>query len=182
MRIPKNVTPLAVIALIVIVAAIMAALAGSDSMGPTGTTDRSSTETAKRPAQPANRAPEDPVADVARRYALAARNWTPASYRASWEQQIELAGGSYRRALVAKRPGRDELSALRSDRARSAARVLRLERDPRVRPPAARVLVTLGESTFAAGQTIHGATLNEVRLRRRGGRWLVVGWTVIPGG
>lgn len=99
--------------------------------------------------------------DVASRYALASRTWTPATYRSSWEWQIELAPGSYRRALIAKRPGHRELVALREDDARSKARVLRAERDRRIRPPSARVLVTLDERTTAGGQTIRGRTVNE---------------------
>jgi hypothetical protein len=43
------------------------------------------------------------------------------------------------------------------------------------------VIVTLDETTSAAGQTASGITLNAVRPRRQGGLWLVVGWTVIPG-
>jgi hypothetical protein len=180
---PKNTTPLALVALIVIVAASMAALAGSDIMRP------SSEERVlpPKPAESASQPPEDtaavdPVVDIARRFALAARNWTPATYRTSWEKQIQLAGGGYRRALIAKRPGRRELAALRADQARSRARVVKTERDRGVRPPSARVLVTLDEETSAADQAIRGPTLNEARLSRRGGRWSVVGWTVIPGG
>jgi hypothetical protein len=179
---PKNTTPLALVALIVIVAASMAALAGSDIMRPTSE-ERVLPPKPEEPAsQPPDRAPADPVVDVARRFALAARNWTPATYRDSWKRQMQLAEGSYHRTLIAKRPGRRELATLRADRARSRARVLQTERDRRLRPPSARVLVTLDEETSAAGQTIRGPTLNEVRLVRRGDRWLVVGWTVIPGG
>lgn len=179
---PRNVTPLALIALIAIIAAVMAALAGSDIMDPTGNTPPAPGETEERRSDPANPAPADPIVDAARRYALAARNWTPATYRSSWDRQIELAAGRYRRALIAKQPGRREFVALRKDRARSKARVLRTERDRRIRPPSARVVVTLEETTSAGGQTIRGATVNEVRLRRHGDQWPVIGWTVIPGG
>jgi|SRR5215207_4616842 len=179
---PKNTTPLALVALIVIVAASMAALAGSDIMRPTGEERVLPPKPEERASQPEDTAAVDPVMDIARRFALAARNWTPATYRNSWERQIQLAGGGYRRALIAKRPGRRELAALRAEQGRSGARVLETERDQRVRPPSARVLVTLDEETSAAGQTIRGPTLNEVRLMRYGERWLVVGWTVIPGG
>jgi hypothetical protein len=120
--------------------------------------------------------------NVARRYALAARNWTAASYQAAWEQQIALAGGRFRRALVTQRPGRRQLSALRRERASSTARVLRTARSARAQGPIVDVLVTLQETTRAGGQIVRGVTLNEARLRRRGKRWLVVGWTVIPGG
>jgi hypothetical protein len=179
---PRNTTLLALLALVAIVAAAMAALAGSDIMGPTGKTRLSPIEAEERPSQHSNEAPVDPVVDIARRYALAARNWTPATYQASWERQIELASGRYRRALIAKRPGRRELVALREDQARSRVRVIRTERDQRLRPPAARVLVALDETSSAGGQTIRGVTLNEMRLRHHGQHWLVIGWTVLPGG
>jgi hypothetical protein len=179
---PRNVTPLAQIALIAIVAAVMVALAGSDIADPTGNTPPAPSKTEEGRSEPANPAPADPIVDVARRDARAARNWTPMTYRSSWERQIELAGGRYRRALIDKRPGRRELVALRKDGAQSKARVLRTERDRQVRPPSARVLVTLDETTVAGGRKVSGVTVNEVRLRRQGDRWLVVGWTVIPGG
>ena len=178
---PRTVTPLALIALIAITATVTAALARSDIKDPTRNTRPAPSKTEERPSKRI-RAPADPIVDVARRYALAARNWTPATYGSSWERQIELAAGSYRRALIAKRPGRSEIVALRKDRARSEARVLQTARDRHIRPPSARVLVTLDETTTAGGQRIRGSTVNEVRLRRRGDRWLVVGWTVVPGG
>jgi hypothetical protein len=57
-----------------------------------------------------------------------------------------------------------------------------VQRDATVRAPAARVFVTLDETTVAGGQVVRGLTLNEVRLTRRAGRWRVTGWTVVPGG
>jgi hypothetical protein len=178
---PRTVTPLALMAIIASTAAVMAALAGSDIKDPTGNTRPAPSKTEERPSKP-SRARADRIVDVARRYALAARNWTPATYRSSWERQIELAAGRYRRALIAKRPGRRELVALGKDRARSEAHVLQTARDRHIRPPSARVLVTLDETTTAGGHRIRGVTVNEVRLRGRGDRWLVVGWTVVPGG
>ena len=178
---PRNVTPLALVALVVVVAAILAALGGSKSRGPAGPKRPSQTATDVR-SVPAERRAADPVVEIARRYALAARNWTAATYEDAWERQIEVAGGAYQRALIARRPGGDELVALRSDGARSRARVVRVERDRRIRRPTARVLVVLDETTNAGRQRIRGETLNEVRLRQYGGGWRVVGWTVIPGG
>lgn len=177
----RSTAPLATVALLVILAAMIAALAGSY---PARTPDGGPTYARGRPDSPAPRAQKessDPVVLLARRYALAARNWTPASYRASWQTQTRLAAGRYRRELSASRPTRRELAALRADRAWASAKVLGAERNPEVRPPNARVLVTLDETTVAAGQTVHGGTVNEVRLRSHGGRWRVVGWTVIPG-
>jgi hypothetical protein len=179
---PRKTTSLALLALIVIVAAMIAARAGNSVMAPARHDRASSTGTREPSGQTAKSAPVDPLEDVARRYALAARNWTPSTYRSAWERQIKLASGRYERALRAKRPGRREIAALHADHARSTAQVLRTERDRRAHPPNARVLVTLDETTSAAGQTIRGVTLNEVRLRDERGTWRVTGWTVIPGG
>jgi hypothetical protein len=174
---------LAVLALFVIAAALAAALAGTSSLTPSPppapTPDRQQQEHGGAASKEASRGP---AVDIARRYALAARNWTSTSYRASWEVQIRLAGGRYRRELVSTRPDAAHLAALGRERAASRARVIHAQRDPAVRPPAAEVFVVLDETTVAGGQTIRGHTLNEVRLSSRRERWRVTGWTVIPGG
>jgi len=176
-------TLLAVLALFVIGAALTAALAGKGSLTPSAppapTPDRQRQE---RDGTASEEASRDPAVDIARRYALAARNWKSTSYRASWEVQIRLAGGRYRHELVATRPDAAQLAALKRDQAASRASVVRAQRDPALRPPVARVFVVLDETTVAGGQTIRGHTLNEVRLRSQRGRWKVTGWTVIPGG
>lgn len=184
---PRNTTPLALLALLAIGAAIMAGLARQNAAGPDPAANREATPTdqtpgSQTPTETRERATRDPVEEVAAAYALAARAWTPASYRASWERQIALAGGRYGRELQAQRPGPAEIGALRADHARSEARLVDVRRDPDVPPPAARVLVTLEEKTVAAGQTIAGPTVNEVGLRRAAGRWRVVAFTVVPGG
>ena len=178
---PRNVTPLALAALIAVLAATVVALTGSDTTRPDSTSSRVVREADEPRPDPTTGSSPDPVVDIARRYALAARNWVPATYEESWDQQIHLAAGRYRRALVAARPGRRALITLRKEYARSAARVIQAERDPGVRPPAAQVLVTLNETTSAVGQTIRGTTVNLVSLRRYGNQWQVVGWTVLPG-
>jgi hypothetical protein len=178
----NNPAPLALLALLVVVAAIMAGLAGRDRATPQRPTG---------PAEPGERSAKtgvsdipasDPLLELAARYALAARNWTPASYSESWERQIALAGGWYRRELEARRPGPGELRALREDRAGSKAELVQAQQEPRIGEPEARVLVTLNETTLAGGQTIGGLTVNQLELRRRSGRWQVVGFTVLPGG
>jgi hypothetical protein len=178
-----NPTSLAVVALLVIAAALTAAIAGKSSLTPSPppapTPDRQQQE---RDGTASKEASRDPAVDIARRYALAARDWTSTTYRASWEVQIRLAGGRYRRELVSTRPDAPHLAALKRDQAASRASVVHAQRDPAVRPPAAQVFVVLDETTVAGGQTIRGHTLNEVRLRSRRGRWRVTGWTVIPGG
>jgi hypothetical protein len=178
-----NPIALAVLALFVIAAALAAALAGTSSLTPSeppaSPPDRQRQE---RHETASKEARGDPAVDIARRYAVAARNWTSTSYRASWEVQIRLAGGRYRRELVATRPDAAHLAALKRDQAASRASVVRAQRDPALRPPVARVFVVLDETTVAGSQTIRGHTLNEVRLTSRRGRWRVTGWTVIPGG
>jgi hypothetical protein len=178
-----NPIALAVLALFMIAAALAAALAGTSSLTPSEppapTPDRQRQERHETASKEARR---DPAVDIARRYALAARNWTFTSYRASWEVQIRLAGGRYRRELVSIRPAAAHLAAIERERSASRARVVHAQRDPAVRPPAAQVFVVLDETTVAGGQAIRGHTLNEVRLRSRRGRWRVTGWTVIPGG
>ena len=177
----NNPTPLALLALLAVGAAIMAGLAGRDRATPqrpaAADPGQEQAATDKR-----EKAPPDPLLELAARYALAARNWTAATYTASWQEQIALAGGRYRRELEAKHPRPLELRALREDHARSKATLVRAQRDPRIREPDARVLITLNETTIATGQTIRGPTVNQVELRQRAGRWRVVGFTVLPGG
>ena len=176
---PKNLTWLAVAAVAVVALAMFAALAGSDHAKRTGT-DTTSTRSPGESSAPAGR-PADPVIAQATRYALTARNWSSATYRISWRRQVALAGGSYRRELARSRPRPAELRQLADERSSSSAQIAAAQRDPTVTPPAGRVIITLQETTIAKGQTIRGQTVNEVRLRQTGGRWRVVGWTVIPG-
>jgi hypothetical protein len=178
----KNPTPLALLALLAVGAAIMAGLVGRDRATPQRAADPRDTGQEQAATNKPEMAPSDPLLELAARYALAARNWTPATYAESWHQQLEVAGGRYRRQLEASNPGPVELGTLREDRARSRATLVRARRDPRVREPDARVLVTLNETTIAAGQTIRGPTVNQVELRQHAGRWKVVGFTVLPGG
>lgn len=180
----RNATPLAILALLAIGAAIIAGLAGTSAVN----SDRASQprsqdqQRSRAQTQTAPRSTPDPAVGVAARYALAARNWTPQTYRDSWKRQIALAGGRYRRALKARLPKPAELRALRQDRASSRAKLVRAERDRRAGSSSTRVVVTLSETTVAGGQTIRGQTVNQVDLRRVGGRWRVVGFTVLPGG
>jgi hypothetical protein len=178
----NNRTPLALLALVAVGAAIMAGLAGRDRATPERAADPGDRGQEQAATGKPEKAPSDPLLALAARYALAARNWRPATYAESWQQQVELAGGRYRRELEATHPGPVELRTLREDRAYNKATLVRARRDPGAREPDARVLVTLDEISTAAGQTIYGPTVNQVELRRRSGRWSVVGFTVLPGG
>jgi hypothetical protein len=178
----NNPHPLALLALLAIGAAIMAGLAVGDGARPQRPAGPGDAAEEKATTGEREKAPRDALLELGARYALAARNWTPATYSQSWQEQIELAGGRHRRELEATRPGPIELRSLRGDRAGSKATLVRTQRDPRIEAPEARVLVTLNESTIAVGQAIRGRTVNQVELRRRAGRWRVVGFTVLPGG
>jgi hypothetical protein len=119
----NNPAPLVLLALLAVGAAIVAGLAGRDRARPqraTAPRDPGQTASGKR-----EKAPRDPLLELAARYALAARNWTPATYSDTWERQLALAGGQYRRELEASRPDTAELRALREDRARSKAKLVR---------------------------------------------------------
>jgi hypothetical protein len=175
-----NPTALVGLALVLICAAVITALAGKRSIPRTELPPPAPAEP-NRPSRKAIKLADRTIV-IARRYALAARNWTPASYRKSWDTQTRLAGGRYLRELISNRPDATELRALERDRAVSRATLVDVQRDVTVRPPAARVFVTLDETTVAGGQAVRGLTLNEVRLTRRAGRWRVTSWTVVPGG
>jgi hypothetical protein len=177
-----NPGPLALIALLAVAAAILAGLAGGDRSTPHHATPPTGPRQEHAATDMLAKAPRDRLIELAASYALAARNWTPATYAESWQQQIGLAGGRYRRELEIRRPGPVELRALREDRARSKATLARARRDPRIEEYKARVLVILNETTIAGGQTIRGLTVNQVELRRLARRWRVVGFTVLPGG
>jgi len=171
---PARLTLLVALAVVAIAAAVGLGLTGA-----TGVPKKERTRSSA-PAQEVRR-PTDPVVSVAARYALAARNWTAATYLASWQRQISLAGGRYRRELSTAMPGSAELNQFREEGSRSKASLVSAERDPTVESPQARVIVTLRETTVANGQTIDGQTVNQVTLREIDGRWQVTGWTVIPG-
>jgi hypothetical protein len=177
-----NATPLAVIALLALAAAIPAGLAGRDRATPQQATAPTSPGKEHAATDKRDTAPRDPLIGLAASYALAARNWTPATYAESWQRQLGLAGGRHRRELEIRRPGPVELRALREDRARSKATLARARRDRRAKEQKALVLVTLNETTVAGGQTVRGLTVNQVELRRLARRWRVVGFTVLPGG
>jgi hypothetical protein len=126
-------------------------------------------------------APSEPGAvRVAKRYALAARNWSAESYAGSYRRQLVLASPAHRRALRAAAPTSTYLAQLRADRARSRARFVQAELEPGRNRRRARVLVELREVTSAGGGKQSATTVNEVRLVRPGGRWLVDRWTAVP--
>ena len=131
---PRDTTPLAVLALLAIGAAIAAGLAGQNAAGrdPAANPEAAPTDQtpgSQRPTETRELSTRDALVEVATEYALAARTWTPASYGASWERQIALAGGRYRDELRARRPGAAQIGALRADHARSEARLVEARRD-----------------------------------------------------
>jgi len=197
---PRNVLPLILVAVVVIAAALAAALAGSQAMSPDG--DHSAQRARQQPpaqqkpqtvqrelpagALPVEQLPPGPpldeAEDLAARYVMVATNWTPETYRRSFERQIELATDSWRRTLEDASPSEAEIDALREEETSSRSRLVRLQRDTRVREPRARVLVEVQETTIALGQKLEGKTVHEVTLRRADdGSWGVAGYTIVPG-
>ncbi|MCP9491809.1 MAG: hypothetical protein MSC31_18330 [Solirubrobacteraceae bacterium MAG38_C4-C5] len=197
---PRNVLPLMLMAVVVIAAALVAALAGSQAMS--SDPAQSAQPTAQQP--PAEQSPRtvqrelpegalaveqlppgpplDDAEDLAARYVLVATNWTPETFRASWERQTELATDSWRSTLEDAPPSEAEIDALREEETSSSSQVLRLQRDTRVGEPGARVLVEVKETTTALGQRLEGKTVHEVTLRRADdGGWGVEGYTIVPG-
>ena len=198
---PRKAVPLLVVAIVLIGAALIAALAGSQAMStdPEPSAQRDQQEPSgdqARPAQaqralpegalPAERLPPvpalDDAEDLAARYVLVATNWTPETFRRSWERQVELASDAWRAILEDAPPSKAEIDALREEETSSRARLLRVQRDTRVGEPQARVLVEVQETTIALGQKLEGKTVHEVTLRRSDdGSWGVNGYTIVPG-
>ncbi len=197
---PRNVLPLMLVAIVVIGAALVAALAGSQAMS--SDPEQSAQRAPQQPpaeqkpqsvqrelpegALPVEQMPPGPplddAEDLAARYVLVATNWTPETFRASWERQTELATDSWRDTLEDAPPSDAEVDALREEETSSRSQVLRLQRDTRVREPEARVLVEVQEITTALGQKLEGKTVHEVTLRRTDdGGWGVDGYTIVPG-
>lgn len=197
---PRNVLPLMLVAIVVIGAALVAALAGSQAMS--SDPEQSAQRALQQPpaeqkpqsvqrelpegALPVEQMPPGPplddAEDLAARYVLVATNWTPETFRASWERQTELATDSWRDTLEDAPPSDAEVDALREEETSSRSQVLRLQRDTRVREPEARVMVEVQEITTALGQKLEGKTVHEVTLRRTdGGGWGVDGYTIVPG-
>jgi hypothetical protein len=109
----RNPTPVALIAVLAIGAAILAGLASRDRATPQHATAPTGPGQEHAATDKREKARRDPLLELGVRFALAARNRTPATYAESCQQQIRLVGGRYRRELEIRRPGPVELRALR---------------------------------------------------------------------
>lgn len=197
---PRNVLPLILVAVVVIGAALVAALAGSQAMSdPEPSAQRNEQPPQGQQTQPTQvprelpegalpveqlppGPPLDDAEDLAARYVLVATNWTPETFRQSYERQTELASDSWGRTLEDAPPSEAEIDALREEETSSRAQLLRVQRDTRVAQPEARVLVEVQETTTALGQELEGKTVHEVTLRQTDdGGWGVAGYTIVPG-
>lgn len=166
-----------------VVAAVLGATAaltigcGPRSAGPSAERAQTQTTPAQTAVQPASELSE--AAATAVRYALAARSWTPETYRSQYETQLRLAAGRLRSELARVPPTAEQITAFRRDRARATATVqgvrTLLENDRQ-----AEYTVVLEERHVAAGQDISERTTNLVALDRRDGRWRIVGFTIQP--
>jgi 3D (Asp-Asp-Asp) domain-containing protein len=161
------------------IAAVLASV-GAASLAGGSTTQTAIRPKSERPSPtPIAPRPASAVLPLARAYALAARTWSADTFERAWRREVELAAGSYRRALLQSRPTRAQLAALRADAAASTATVVRITST--VTDARARVVVELDEHTRSGGLAVAGITRNEIRLRRVASRWRVVGFSALPG-
>ena len=157
-------------------AAMLATGCGPRSAGPSS--ERANPQTTKTETAASTGKLSAPAA-LAVQYALAARSWTPQTYRSQYETQLRLAVGRLRSELERVAPTAAQIAGLRRDRARATATVANvrtlLESDL-----GAEYSIVLEERNVAAGQSVSGQTTNLVALARRGGQWRVVGFTIQP--
>ena len=163
------------IAATVCAAAVFATGCGPRSAGPSAEhPTRQTTPTVTSSAS----ALSDPAA-TAVQYALAARSWTPATYRSQYETQLRLAVGRLRHELAQVPPTAHQLAAYRRDRARATATLVNvrtlLENDRQ-----AEYAIVLDERNIAAGQQVAERTTNLVALANRAGEWRVTAFTIQP--
>ena len=116
---------------------------------------------------------------VAARYALAARSWTPASYRAQYRRQLRLSTGQLRSALRRGAASPEQLAAYRDEGAHVDVKGVEVDRLLETRMQA-RFVVVLDERTVAAGQDVRERFTYIVELQRRDGAWLVTAFSVQP--
>ncbi|MQA75694.1 MAG: hypothetical protein GEU88_15365 [Solirubrobacterales bacterium] len=166
---------LLVVAALIAVGGVIYASADVDVGGDADTPPRA------RSAESVQAGAEDPAVALARRYALAARDWTARTYERSRARQRRLAGGGYREALARTPTPPGYVARLRKQRARSVARVVATTREPSARRGVARVLVQLREQTKTRQQALERTVVYEVLVRPIDGQRRVVGWTILPG-
>ena len=116
---------------------------------------------------------------VAVRYALAARSWTPASYRAQHRRQLRLSTGSLRSARQRSAPTHEQLAAYRDEGAHVDATVVEATRLLQARTQS-RYAIALDERSTAAGQNVRERFAYIVELKRRDDAWLVTAFSVQP--
>lgn len=158
-----------------------AGCAGPRAAGPSAERDDQATgPTQRQSAAPAVDEIALPAAGrVALRYAVAARSWTPATYRAQHREQLRLSSGSLRRALEQAPPTGEQIAVYRADDARLEATALAATRLLQTRTQA-RYRLVLDERSVAAGQTAQERATYLLELQRRSGHWLVAAFTVEP--
>jgi len=116
---------------------------------------------------------------VAASYALAARSWTPATYRAQYRRQLRLSREPLRSALRRGALTRKQLAAYRDEGAHVNATAVEVARLLRT-PTQSRYAIVLDERSAAAGQNVRERFAYDVDLKRRGGAWRVTAFSVQP--
>jgi len=154
---------------------------GPRSAGPSADHDHRETSTTQPPptTMTVDQNALSAAGRVAVRYAVAARSWTPASYRAQHRRQLRLSTGSLRRALQRAAPTREQLAAYRDEGAHVDATVVEATRLLQTATQS-RYAIVLDERSAAAGQNLRERLTYIVELQRRGGVWLVTAFSVQP--
>jgi len=153
---------------------------GPRSAGPSAERhDRATSTTQPKPAAASDQNALAAAGRVAVRYALAARSWTPASYRAQYRRQLRLSTGSLRAAVHRGAPTRDQLAAYDEDGAQVEATAVAASRLLQTTTQS-RYVIVLDERSVAASQTGRGRFTYLVELQRRGDAWLVTAFSIRP--
>lgn len=164
---------------VIITGAALAGCGGSSSDTPIASTQTVSAQTVTTRVAPGLRPAQSSAADAARRYALAARTSTAATYEAQYHRQLKLSAGQLHAALRQLRPTRGQLQQLRVDHAASQATVIAITARQQT-PTRASFLIVLQEDAVSAGRRTRQRTKNIAMLRNRRGVWRVTAFTVVP--
>lgn len=153
---------------------------GPRAAGPSAERDQPAARTTQEPRAGADTGSSLPAAGrVAVRYVLAARSWTPDTYRVQHRWQVLLSTGSLRDELERVAPTRRQIAAYQEERAHVDASLIATTRLLQT-PTGARYAIVLDERSVADGQTVRQRGRYLVELQRPKGAWRVAGFSVQP--
>jgi hypothetical protein len=120
-----------------------------------------------------------PAEQVARAFAVAARDWSADTLAARWRRQIALSTGTLRLTLLATPPRRADIDRLRAEDAAAHATVERVVVE-HATARTVRLVVRLRERIVARGTAGDQVTDNLVTVARRGKQWRVTAFDLAP--